>query len=107
MKPFIYHICRYKTDGETGISKIFTPVSTGKFQEDRIIATLFGRKYRLKSIFFRKGIGIHSGHFTSITNECNKWFFLNDSQVTCKDSYKQQAYKSADNYVLCYKLQDN
>jgi ubiquitin C-terminal hydrolase len=58
-------------------------------------------------LLFHKGFDVHSGHYTAITNEFEKWFFLNDSHVTSKDSYKSQAHKSDDNHMIFYKLQES
>jgi hypothetical protein len=53
---FPYFHFRYKTDGSNRISKIFTPVSTGKIEDNKIIASMFGRRYRLYSTLFHKAV---------------------------------------------------
>ena len=102
----ILHIFRYKTDGELGISKISSTVSTGKIQDDKIVVSLFGNTYCLKSVLFHLGVGVNSGHYTAIVNEGQDWYHFNDNQVTCKTTYKNRAHKSSENYVMCYKLQN-
>ena len=89
-----------------GISKISSTVSTGKIQDDKIVVSLFGNTYCLKSDLFHLGVGVNSGHYTAIVNEGQDWYHFNDNQVTCKTTYKNRAHKSSENYVMCYKLQN-
>ena len=71
------------------------------------MANLFGKKYLLKSIMFHMGLGVGGGHYTAVAKEQEKWMFLNDSHVSCKDRYIHQAHKSKDSYLLFYILNEN
>ena len=83
-----------------------TTVSAGKVENGRIVAKLFKQEYLLKSVLFHIGTEVGGGHYTAVTYENEKWMFLNDSVVSSKNSYVNQAYKSKDNYILMYELSE-
>ena len=56
---------------------------------------------------FHMGLGVGGGHYTAVAKEQEKWVFLNDSHVSCKDRYIHQAHKSKDSYLLFYILNEN
>ena len=83
-----------------------TTVSTGKVKNGKIVAKLFEQEYLLKSVLFHIGTEVGGGHYTAITYENEKWMFLNDSVVSSKNGYVNQAYKSKDNYIFMYELSE-
>ena len=83
-----------------------TTVSTGKVENGKIVAKLFGQDYFLKSVLFHIGTEVGRGHYTAVTCEQEKWIYLNDSIVSSRKNYIHQAYKSKDNYLFMYELSE-